>query len=99
MNTLADRLHRIAKRDADKECNGAPKIIRDTVLNALFRHAVWCGDGWRQWFYPNLPRNYDVNPRVGELIERGIAEGSNAEDISRLIIRWGRSEVAILGRS
>ena len=61
-------------------------IIEIETRNILFHSAATGGDGFRQWFYPQLPKNYEINQEVTKEIYNGILQGKSAVEISREII-------------
>ena len=61
--------------------------IQDEVLNKLFQIAVNSSDGFRQWLYPNLPKDYVLNTEVFKAIDAGISKGHSPEEISRSIYK------------
>jgi len=65
--------------------------IQDDTLNILFKYATTRGDNFRQWFYPNLPKAYDINPYVWILIDEGITKGLNAQEIADSIYKTNAS--------
>ena len=70
---------------ANCKCGSAGKLqkpIQDEVLDTLFFRAVQAGDRFRQWLYPNLPKDYAVNPEVFKLINEGITNGHSAQEIA-----------------
>lgn len=61
--------------------------IQDDTLNILFKYATTRGDIFRQWFYPNLPRAYDINPEVWKMIHAGIMGGFSSQEIADTIYK------------
>lgn len=61
-----------------------PDIICNTALNLCFREAAH-GDRFRQYFYPRLPRCYEVNPKVKEHIRTLMLKGKSAKEIFEII--------------
>lgn len=61
--------------------------IQDDTFNILFKYATIRGDIFRQWFYPNLPRAYDINPEVWQMIDAGISSGLSAQETADYIYK------------
>jgi hypothetical protein len=61
--------------------------IQDDTLNILFKYATTRGDNFRQWFYPNLPKAYDINADVWVLMDEGITKGLNAQEVADSIYK------------
>lgn len=61
--------------------------IQDDVLSKLFQIAVNSSDNFRQWLYPNLPKDYAINTEVFKAIDAGVLKGHSPEEISRSIYK------------
>ena len=62
-----------------------PKITYDEAQRLVYKQAVTGGDRFRQWFYPGLPKDYTVNPKLKPEIERLMLRGYSAEEIAKII--------------
>jgi hypothetical protein len=62
-----------------------PEMICNKAHNLLFERAINAGDRFRQWFYPDLPKSYNVNPQVDEEIEAAMLRGLSAQQIADLV--------------
>jgi hypothetical protein len=56
-----------------------PKMIVGTAIGLLCNKAVHSGDGFRQWLYPNLPEDYEVNPEAYFMAEEFMRQGKSAQ--------------------
>ena len=63
------------------------KPIQDEVLDTLCFRAVQAGDRFRQWLYPNLPKDYAINIEVFKEIDAGISKGHSSKEISQSIYK------------
>ncbi len=65
---------------------GTQNLTRNAAIaDKLCMKAVNSGDGFRQWVYPNLPKNYDLNPEMLKDIARFIKEGYCSDEIVHII--------------
>ena len=56
----------------------------------LFQRASTGSSAFRRWYYPGLPKDYTVNPRVELMIHRGVLQGKSAREIAEGIYeRYG----------
>ena len=61
------------------------KTVEEAALNILFGQAVTSGDGFRQWFYPKLPRSYEINPQIVEKIAELAKTREDPHEVARLV--------------
>ena len=61
------------------------KTIEEAALNILFGQAVTGGDRFRQWFYPKLPRSYEINPQIVEKIAKLAKTHKDPHKVARLV--------------
>ena len=64
----------------------------ETAYFRLFELAALGGDGFRQWYYPGLPKNYDINPKIVPLITEIVANGGSAEDAYHAVLAAYRED-------
>ena len=62
-----------------------------TTLNLLFEEAVKGGDIFRQWLYPNLPKNYCYTPAAHEEARAAILRGLSPVQAAKEIIARHRA--------
>lgn len=60
------------------------KTIEEAALNILFGQAVTSGDRFRQWFYPKLPRSYEINPQIVEKIGELAKTHGDPHEVAKL---------------
>lgn len=69
---------------ADK---GLIEIIRDSAVDLIWQKAVHSSDGFRQYVYPSLPKNYDFNPDILAQVDKMISKGKSAQQIADTIYK------------
>ncbi len=61
------------------------EVIELEVKNLLFTEATRGSESFRQWYYPNLPKSYEINNEVEPMIEKLILQGKSAVQIAEII--------------
>jgi hypothetical protein len=61
------------------------KTVEEAALNVLFGQAVTSDDGFRQWFYPKLPRSYEINPQIVKKIAELAKTHEDPHEVARLV--------------
>jgi len=57
------------------------------ALNRLFYFAATKGIRFRQYFYPNLPKAYEVNPKIRATIRKELQHGKTPKEIADKIFK------------
>ena len=66
---------------------GEARIICEAAEELILKRAVRSADGFRQWVYPILPKNYVPNPEVAKEVEAGMRRGLSAVQIAEEVYK------------
>ena len=55
------------------------------VRELLFEYGAKGNDGFRQWLYPNLPNDYNINPAIQKVLDAPNPNKWSAEDMAQLM--------------
>jgi len=61
------------------------KTVEEAALNILFGQAVTSDDEFRQWFYPKLPRSYEINESIKLGIKHFAKFHNDPHEVARLV--------------
>lgn len=61
------------------------RVICETAEQLVIERATNSGDGFRQWVYPALPRDYTPNSAIASEVDGGMLRGLSALQIAQEI--------------